>query len=60
MASFFNYRKDEINIYESINESIDDSCKEFFFDIYDIDEEGYVKKTGVMCYEEGVGWEIIY
>lgn len=45
---------------KNINESIDDSCKEFFFDIYDIDEEGYVKKTGVMCYEEGIGWEIIY
>ena len=31
-----------------------------FFDIYDLDEGGYVKKTGIMCYEEGIGWEIIY
>ena len=45
---------------KNMNEALDDSCKEFFFDVYDIDEGGYVKKTGVMCYEEGIGWEIIY
>ena len=28
---FFHYRKDEINIYESINESIDDILSETFF-----------------------------
>ena len=42
------------------DETLDDSCKEFFFDIYDLDEGGYVKKTGIMCYEEGICWEIIY
>ena len=45
---------------KNMNEALDESCKEFFFDIYDIDEGGYIKKTGVMCYEEGIGWEIIY
>ena len=45
---------------KNISESLDDSCKEFFFDIYDMDEAGYVKKTGIMCYKEEVGWEIIY
>ena len=45
---------------KDFDESLDDSCEEFYFDIYDIDDGGYIKKTGVMCYEEGIGWEIIY
>ena len=48
------------NSIKNISENLDDSCEEFFFDIYDMDEGGYIKKTGIMCYKKEVGWEIIY
>ena len=50
----------ESNKIYSFEQKLDSSCKEYFFDVYDLDFESYVKKRGIMCYQENVGWEIIY
>lgn len=50
----------EKDILLNLKEGLDESCQKYFFDIYDSDANGYIKKTGITCYKEDEGWEIIY